>query len=723
MNFKVYAIYIAIILCTTNKGVYAQNKCAADEVRAKLIANDPAYKLSLDNMDKDLKKYIDANPVTPLSNGVAAPLYYIPCVVHVIYDGAANINLPASTQITAAIDYINAVYDGTWTGTGGAILGAGDLQIKFVLATKDPNNNATTGIVRVDGSGLANYSAVGVNAAGTTGATEISVKNLSRWDPEKYYNIWIVSKIDGCTGIFCGCSCDAGYIAGYAYFPMANNTTPASMGLDGTMMLASQMKAGEKTLPHELGHALNLYHPFQGNNGNTNACPVNTTPATDGDQCPDTEPITNPQFALGAFTAFSCRVGTNPCIGAAYTANTEKNYMNYTNCYQLFTNDQKARMLASCNITQRTSLVTSWTNGQGSYPATFVQPIAAASTPSSALTSANLAGILNVTLNGRTVYSLNATQDGGYLNNSTKWYDAFVLSASTTYTMNVEILDNNNNSQLGAWIDYNNDGAFINSNEQIFLNTNITGSVSPAFSKVISITFTTPAGWPGRNNFVRLRLSQDLSTIFGITPVSNTSSTLAYGQAEDYPVYLGGGTLPVTLINFDGKKSTDAINLKWNTSTEINTASFDIERSFKINGFNKIGNVIALNASGGASYSFNDLGVANAGEYLYRLKMKDINGSFAYSNIIKFTVQEKRKIVILGNPITDNIYLEMPYANGAAAFRLLDATGRVVYTNTIKLNGTLYETVSLKNMFLPSGMYVLEAIINGERFMEKVVKK
>ena len=313
---------------------FAQAKCNADEARTKLIALDPSYKKALIEMDEKIEQFIKTHkPVVVTDNNRAlATLYYIPVVVHCIYDGPANASVPSTAQITDAINYMNQVYDGTWTGTGGAILGAGDLQIKFVLATKDPANNATSGIDRVDGSSLPGYSANGANAKGTTGASEASVKNLSRWDSQKYYNIWLVSKIDGCTGTFCGCSCDAGYVAGYAYFPMPANSSAANQNLDGTILLNSTMIAGNKVLPHELGHALNLYHPFEGNVG-ANSCPVNTTPSSDGDKCTDTQPITNPQIAIAPYTAFQCRTGNNPCVGANYTDNTEKNYMNYTNCY------------------------------------------------------------------------------------------------------------------------------------------------------------------------------------------------------------------------------------------------------------------------------------------------------------------------------------------------------------------------------------------------------
>ncbi len=718
MKYAISFFLTALILLFSSKAS-AQAKCAADEVRAKLIASDPSYKKALDEMDADILQYVNSHSPSSSSlvNGTLAALYYIPVVVHCIYDGATNAAVPAASQITNAINYINQVYDGTWTGTGGAILGAGDLQIKFVLATKDPSNNATTGIVRVDGSGLAGYSANGANASGSTGASEAAVKNLSRWDSQKYYNIWLVHKIDGCTGVFCGCSCDAGYTAGYAYFPMPANTSVGNQNLDGTILLNSSMVSGNKGLPHELGHALNVYHPFQGNGG-SNVCPVNTTPTSDGDACADTQPITNPQIPIAPFTAFQCRSGNNPCVAVNYNDNTEKNYMNYTNCYQLFTNDQKARMQASCVTTQRSSLTTSWANGQGSYPAPFVASVAATSNPVSTLTGANLAGMINVSLAGKIFNSLNATQDGGYLNNCNKWYNAIQLDASTAYTLSVVTINNGNNSQLGVWIDYDNNGTFNNTNEQIFLNTNIAGTTT-----TFSIPFTTPASWLGKNNFVRLRISQDLSTIYGIAAISNTSSSLAYGQAEDYPAYLAGGVLPVSLISFTGKNEKQAINLNWITSQEINAASFDVERSVNSKAFAPISNVLATNATNGAAYAFSDNDVTERGEYLYRLKIKDANASFEYSKIIKFTRAGDKKMIVVGNPFTSQINVLLPFSNGTAFFKLMDAAGKVVYSYQSKLNNSSIVNLYLQNSNLSRGMYVLQAIVNGERFIEKVIKK
>lgn len=715
------ALFFFFVFCLFSSQTFSQFKCGSDEARQKLITENPAYKRNLEDMDRDIQRYIDAHPPeTSFISGTAATLYYIPCVVHVIYDGVATVPSqynPSASQITGAIDYINKVYDGSWTGTGGPILGAGDLQIKFVLAAKDPNNVATTGIDRVDGSGLSGYSSGGVNSSLTTGASEISVKNLTRWDPEKYYNIWVVSKIDGCSGYFCGCSCDAGFIAGYAYFPPPNNTTANTRDLDGTIMLASQLVSGQKTLPHELGHMLNLYHPFQGVDASNN-CPANATPATQGDMCTDTDPITNPYLAPN--TPFQCRTGTNPCTGTAFTDNTEKNYMNYTNCYQLFTNDQKARMQASFATTQRASLATSWANNQGTYPAPFVAPVAAAVTPASGATN-DLAGILNISMSGKIVYSLNAFRDGGYLNNAGKWYDAFQLSPSTSYTLIVTALNNTNNSQLGVWIDYDGNGSFNNTNEQVYYQSNI---ASGGTTTTITANFTTPSTWTAANNFVRMRICHDLSSIYtGVGTRTNTDAASVYGQTEDYPAYLTGGVVPVNLFSFTGKKAADAVTLNWKTSQEINSDSYDIERSVNAAAYELIGNVHATGSATGADYSFRDNNIAKEGNYLYRLKMKDVDGTFTYSNVLSFKVDGAKQLIVTGNPFKDNISMILPYSTGNAFFKLTDAAGRIVYSTGMKLSGASTTTLLLHGNSISRGVYILEAVINGERFTQKVVKE
>lgn len=318
---------------------FSQPICGFDQVHHKLM-NDSSYRKKLLKSEAGLRDYISQHKEIFSQKGprtLSGALYTIPVVVHVVHTGGVvgSIYNPTDVQIQGAIDYLNNVYNGTYPGTQGV----GDLSIQFVLAKRDPNCNSTNGITRTDGSVLSGYTANGVEAS-IIGVDELNVKDLIRWDPTQYYNIWVVNKIDGNDGT------SGTFTAGFAHFP-------GNLMYDGTVMLATQMLSGAKTLPHEIGHAFNLYHPFENAaDPSSNTCSVNSNCNTDGDQVCDTDPVTLP-------AGFVCRSGTNICTGTAYNSNTESNYMNYTSCYTLFTAGQRTRMLASAASVDRISLSTS----------------------------------------------------------------------------------------------------------------------------------------------------------------------------------------------------------------------------------------------------------------------------------------------------------------------------------------------------------------------------
>jgi len=336
--------FASLVFCFGTCAAFSQAICGFDHMHAKRMAEDPGYRKSIRASEENLRQYIENHPLSPSGRVNAAP-YTIPVVIHIVHTGGAigSIYNPTDAQVSGAIDYLNQVYNGTYPGT----IGVGDLQIQFALAKRDPNCNPTNGINRVDGSSIPGYTAGGVNSATTSGTDELNVKNLIRWPVTDYYNVWVVDKIDGKDGT------SGQFVAGFAYFP---STAPIAAQYDGIIMLATQMKTGQKTLPHEIGHAFNLYHPFEGS-PDKNTCPANAACGIDGDKVCDTDPISYNQ--LGGVIDFTCRVGTNSCTGTAYNSNTESNYMNYTSCFTLFTAGQKARMLASAGAAPRASLATS----------------------------------------------------------------------------------------------------------------------------------------------------------------------------------------------------------------------------------------------------------------------------------------------------------------------------------------------------------------------------
>ncbi len=109
-------------------------------------------------------------------------------------------------------------------------------------------------------------------------------------------------------------------------------------------------------------------------------------------------------------------------------------------------------------------------------------------------------------------------------------------------------------------------------------------------------------------------------------------------------------TVPVELVSFNAFVSGGNVNLEWKTATETNNNLFEIERrqtnkyDWSVIGFRKG----AGTTTEAKSYSFIDENLS-AGDYQYRLKQIDFDGSFEYSNIIDVEIISPSGFVLAQN--------------------------------------------------------------------------
>ena len=96
--------------------------------------------------------------------------------------------------------------------------------------------------------------------------------------------------------------------------------------------------------------------------------------------------------------------------------------------------------------------------------------------------------------------------------------------------------------------------------------------------------------------------------------------------------------IPVELTSFTANVSGNSVNLNWKTATELNNNGFEIQRKSSNSQFNKVGYVAGFGTTTEPkAYSFTDNRLA-VGNYTYRFKQVDFNGSFEYSNEINVDV-------------------------------------------------------------------------------------
>lgn len=317
---KTYLLTLALSAFMLS-GVSAQQvrNCGTMDHLHEAESNDPKLQSRMHEIEVRSQEWIRNYENTSNKSAVVVT---IPVVVHVVYNTATQ-NI-SDAQIQSQLNILNqdfrklnsdiSLVPSVFSGL------AADCEIEFCLAKRDPNGNATTGIVRKS----------------TTVTSFSSNDNIKRnanggsdpWNTSQYLNIWVGNLSGG--------------LLGYAQFPGGPAATDGVVCLftafGNTGVAAAPFNKG-RTATHEVGHWLNLRHIWGDATCGNDL--VNDTP---------TQQTSN--FGCPSFPRVTCSNGPN--------GDMFMNYMDYTDdaCMYMFTTGQKTRMLAALNTT-RASLLTS----------------------------------------------------------------------------------------------------------------------------------------------------------------------------------------------------------------------------------------------------------------------------------------------------------------------------------------------------------------------------
>ena len=175
---------------------------------------------------------------------------------------------------------------------------------------------------------------------------------------------------------------------------------------------------------------------------------------------------------------------------------------------------------------------------------------------------------------------------------------------------------------------------------------------------------------------------------------------------------------PVELAFFAGTLNGNKVQLRWRTETELNNYGFSVERTTDNLLWSSIGFVEGHgNSNSPKHYNFSDSDIDQSGEYYYRLKQIDNDGTFEYSNVVTVTVGLPVLFALSQNyPNPFNPQTRIDYTlpeQQNVSLRVYNMLGELVHelVNEVKPVGTY--TVTFDGSDLPSGIYIYRIQTKG----------
>ncbi|MCX6181953.1 MAG: T9SS type A sorting domain-containing protein [Bacteroidetes bacterium] len=195
----------------------------------------------------------------------------------------------------------------------------------------------------------------------------------------------------------------------------------------------------------------------------------------------------------------------------------------------------------------------------------------------------------------------------------------------------------------------------------------------------------------------------------------------------EYFIMSGGSTLPVELVYFAGEKEGNAINLYWQTATELNSSHFVIERSFDGISFEAIGELAgAGNSATVLNYEFTDKNPHSGNNY-YRLRQYDYDGADELFHTISLNFNNGLAMLnfkTLTNVIDDNANFSFTSeSTGSYTVQLFDQLGKELNSKVITANkGNNNFDFSLSEY--SSGYYIVRLTSLGSEMQQvKLLKR
>ncbi len=195
----------------------------------------------------------------------------------------------------------------------------------------------------------------------------------------------------------------------------------------------------------------------------------------------------------------------------------------------------------------------------------------------------------------------------------------------------------------------------------------------------------------------------------------NTYFTLANATGGINP-------LPVEFLSFSGKANNNNVELKWITSSEVNSDFYEVQRSSDGKVFTKIGVVPAKGYSSQlVDYSYTDKQALHGISY-YRLRQVDRDGQYTFTSIATINMVNSA-MTIYPNPVTGrSINMIIPDTDSEfLEARVCDISGKTLQIiSGINFTGTP-ASINLDPSLTPGTYFLQVKNLGGRSWQERIV--
>ena len=180
--------------------------------------------------------------------------------------------------------------------------------------------------------------------------------------------------------------------------------------------------------------------------------------------------------------------------------------------------------------------------------------------------------------------------------------------------------------------------------------------------------------------------------------------------------------LPVEFIGYNTSADYDneLVKVLWSTSSETNSAFFDIEKSLDGFNFYKLGEISAIgNSENVVYYGFNDKN-PTYGKAYYRIKQIDIDGNYVYTDVMVQYYENKLASNEMFVAFSEGtLQLRFNKYIGEGSIEVLSVNGQLVLQEKIEVDNYFYSLQTDKS--IASGLYIVR-FNNLENYWVKKIK-